>query len=111
MANELAEQGWTVFNTNSGFPDLFCVRGGSVKLIEVKGPQEPLRGSQKSTIERLRSAGLSVEVHRLLQGKKLSIVFDDKSEKIIKAHRKSTDPIPSIAKAVNELIHKAGDAA
>lgn len=61
--------GWSVFNLSQpGFPDLMCVRGGVVRLLEVKEPRnqkgepKPLTPSQRETFPKFEAAGHRIEV-------------------------------------------------
>lgn len=61
--------GWSVFSLSQpGFPDLMCVRGGTVRLLEVKEPRnqkgepKPLTPSQQETFPKFEAAGHRIEV-------------------------------------------------
>ena len=52
-------------NARRGFPDLTVVHGpGRFEFVEVKGPNDRLRGDQYLWIDRLRAADLPVRVAR-----------------------------------------------
>lgn len=60
--------GWSVFPISApGFPDLFCVRNGAVRLVEVKQPKGKLTEAQVALHQRLKAAGLTVHVVRDVQ--------------------------------------------
>lgn len=62
VATDMEKQGWTVFNTNYGFPDLFCVKDGRIKFVECKDGNDRLREHQRKTIEHLKNIGLNAVV-------------------------------------------------
>ncbi|MEX2578913.1 MAG: exonuclease domain-containing protein [Verrucomicrobiales bacterium] len=49
----------------SGFPDLMMVRDSQVSFVEIKAEGDTIRRNQLAQIERLREAGLAVEVARV----------------------------------------------
>jgi Holliday junction resolvase len=61
VAHQLELDGWTVFNTNRGFPDLFCVRGNEYKFVECKNTTD-LMEHQTDVILRMKDAGVKVEI-------------------------------------------------
>lgn len=71
VARQLAKEGWLVVNTNSGFPDLFCVMNGTVRPIEVKRKPDKLHGAQEHVISRLRGAGVDVVIKYVDDNKKM----------------------------------------
>lgn len=63
--DELKAAGWTV--RKHGWPDFIATKEGRygfhlVRLVEVKGPGDRLRASQKATFEALRHLGIKVEI-------------------------------------------------
>lgn len=49
-------------NRNAGYPDLMVVQEGGLLFVEVKAPGDSLRPNQLLSIERLRSAGIKVDI-------------------------------------------------
>ena len=68
IAKKLTAEGWLVrkvsYEGRRGCPDLICMKDGQVKFIEVKSPTGKGRLSrfQELEIERIRAAGVEVEV-------------------------------------------------
>lgn len=55
--------GWKVLN--GGWPDFLCIKGGEVRLVEVKGPTDLMRPSQVELHRALHDAfGLSTYTYR-----------------------------------------------
>lgn len=62
-ALELA--GWTVVKiSDSGLPDLLCLRRGVTRLVEVKAPDGHLTSAQEKTFKRIQGAMVPVHVVR-----------------------------------------------
>lgn len=65
IVTALQSAGWTVVRvSDSGAPDLICVRMGDLRLVEVKGPKGTLTPAQEVAFERLNKAGVTVLVVR-----------------------------------------------
>lgn len=62
IANRMLAEGWSVFNTSEGFPDLMCVKGGKIRMIKVYNPGASGDPVRAAVLESMKKAGLEVEV-------------------------------------------------
>jgi DNA polymerase-3 subunit epsilon len=62
LANVLRRMAEDFRNTKDGYPDLMVVEGGLLRFEEIKAPGDVLRPNQLVSINRLRQAGLAVEL-------------------------------------------------
>ena len=92
---------WEVFNTNFGFPDLFCIhRSGRVKFIEVKREKELIRKNQSEIFDKLRKLGFELDIRRT---NAMTIKVEDETWKVLFKMKVDND-LESLDAVIQSLI-------
>lgn len=106
IAHQIELDGWKVFNTNKGFPDLFCYKDGKVRLVECKNATN-LNESQIDTILALQDAGVDVKVVK--SELKIPNFSDSRKNKLDISNLVSTATISQVAGFIGEYDDKIGN--
>ncbi len=65
LAEIFRQMAMSYTSMKDGFPDLICVSGDELRLVEVKAPGDVIRRNQLTRIRQLKAAGFSVDIARI----------------------------------------------